>query len=421
MLVVIAIVAVCFAGAAVLLGKAFLSVHRRHHPRFTIPAAASLDHDLPSLAGIGHGELTSGNRVTLVEDEAYLDACLAMIERCERSLHLETFLWRTGRMSARITSALSDAARRGVEVRVLLDALGSRGASEDELAALERAGAKTCLLRPAGLRYLGWINNRTHRKIVVADGRRAIVGGPCVDDRWIGEGGVPPVRDVSAIVEGPVVRSIQSAFCENWIEAAGSVPFGEQVFPPLEPIGTTLAHLAYVRPSGGVAAVKLLHHMAMRVAQRRLWIQTPYFVPEDPARKALIAAAERGVDVRVLMPTARAGDNRLVAYASAYRLAPLLDRGVRVFHYDRTLLHQKVWSVDGEYALVGSANFDERSFDLDDQVTLGIADREIVAALDARFLADAAISKELHARAWRRRPVHHKLGDAIAYLFREQL
>ncbi|HEY8426938.1 MAG TPA: phospholipase D-like domain-containing protein [Sandaracinaceae bacterium] len=421
MLAFLSILAAILAGVALLLGLALASVHRRHHPRFTLPKAPDVARDLPSLAGLSYGELTSGNRVRLVEDDAYLPACIELIDGARATLHFETFLWRSGRMSAEIARALERAARRGVEVRLLLDAVGSRSVDPAELARLERAGAQTCLYRPAGVRHLGWLNNRTHRKVVVADGRRAIVGGHCVDDRWIGGAGAPPVRDVSVEVEGPVVRSIQSAFCENWIEATFQVPYGPHVFPHIEPAGDVRAHLAYVRPSGGVSSIKLLHHLAIRVAARRLWIATPYFVPDDGARRALVHAVERGVDVRVLMPTFGASDNALVARAGRHRLAPLLERGLRVHQYPRALLHQKVWTVDGEYALIGSTNFDERSFDLDDQVTLAVADADLVRALDERFLADLARSTPLDAPSWRRRPAREKVGDALAYLLREQL
>lgn len=422
MLTGLALTAAFLAGVAVVLALALVSMHRRHHPRFALPNTVGVGRDLPSLAGISYGELSRGNHVELVEDGSYLDASLRLIGEAERSVHLETFLWRTGVMSAQIASALAERARAGVEVRVLLDSLGSGGAREDELDRIRAAGARVLFVRPIGLRDLGWVNNRTHRKILVADGRTAIVGGHCVDDRWIGgDGQHPEVRDVSVRVEGPIVRSIQSAFCENWIETAGEVPYGDGVFPQLASRGEALAHLAYVRPSGGVAAVKLLHHVALRVATERLWIQSPYFVPDGPARDALIDAAARGVDVRVMFPTLKASDNRLVAHASRYRLAPLLDHGVRLFEYHRTLLHQKIWTVDREYALVGSANFDERSFDLDDQVTLAVADRRLVAALDLRFTADLEHATPIQSERWHARPAAEKARDALAYLLREQL
>ena len=422
MIALLGIAAAFFALVALVLGVALRSMHHRHHPRFHLPPAARITRDLPSLAGLAHGAPREGNRVELVEDEAYLPVCLALIEGAAHSLHFETFLWRTGAMSARIADALRARARAGVDVRVLLDSFGSNEADEEELDAMRAAGADVCLLRPLRVRHLGWLNHRTHRKIVVADGRRALIGGHCVDDRWIRTtDGAPPVRDVSARVEGPIVNAIQAAFCENWIEVSGDVPYGPHVFPSLEPRGETPALAAYMRPSGGVSSLKLLHYLALHVANSRLWIQTPYFVPDDCARDALTDAAARGVDVRILMPGLRTTDNRLVGHAGQHRLGPLLERGVRVYRYRRTLLHQKVWTVDGELALIGSVNFDERSFDLDDQITLAAADPSLTRAIDERFLRDLAHSVEVEPARWRARPATHKVSDALAYVLREQL
>jgi cardiolipin synthase A/B len=421
LLIVLAIALVLFVAATVVLGMALVSVHRRHHPRFELPNAVDVATDLPSLAGITYGQLSEGNEVELVENETYLEASIEIVESGRHTVHFETFLWRTGEMSARLTAALIERARAGVEVRVLVDALGGRSMKRDELRALAAAGVQIHLFRPLGLRNLAWLNKRTHRKILVADGQRAIVGGHCVDDRWWAEGAPDPFRDLSVRVEGPVVGQIQSAFCENWIEATGRVPYGSAVFPKLSPVGNARVHVAYVHPSGGVPSTKLLHYLALRVATKRLWIQTPYFLPDDFARRALIDAVARGVDVRVLTPTLEASDNRLVQHASHYRLAPLLERGVRVYHYAPTLLHQKVWTVDGSYALVGSTNFDERSFDLDDQVTLGVADESFVQSIDVRFLADVANATPVSPARWRQRSGGEKLGDALAYLLREHL
>jgi len=421
-LALLAIAAALFAIVAVVLAVALRSVHHRHHPRFHLPRAALITRDLPSLAGLAHGEVREGNRVELVEDELYLPVCLALIEGAAHSLHFETFLWRTGAMSARIAAALSARAAAGVDVRVLLDSFGSNDADERELEAMRAAGAEVCLMRPIRFRYLGWLNNRTHRKVVVADGRRALIGGHCVDDRWMKPTrGAPVVRDVSARIEGPIVSAIQSAFCENWIEVRGDVPYGPHVFPRLEPRGETAALIAYMRPSGGVSSLKLLHYLALHVAKSRLWIQTPYFVPDDCARDALTDAVARGVDVRVLMPGLRTTDNRVVGHAGQHRLGPLLERGVRVYRYRRTLLHQKVWTVDGELALIGSVNFDERSFDLDDQITLAAADPSLTRALDERFLADLEHSAEVEPARWKARPRVQKISDALAYVLREQL
>lgn len=419
MLVLLTIVAALLAVLTVLLAIALASMHRRHHLRFDLPTKEG---HIRSVAGLSHSALCEGNQIELIEDGAYLPACLGLIESAERTLHFETFLWATGTMSARIATALGARAKAGVEVRVILDSFGSNDAEESELAAMRADGVDVRRMRPAHFRYLGRLNNRTHRKIIVADGARAMVGGHCVDDRWMqGEATRPVVRDVSARVEGPVVNTIQAAFCENWIEVAGEVPYGPAVFPHIEAAGDMCAHLAYVRPSGGVPSVKLLHYLALHLAKSRLWIQTPYFVPADSARAALIDASARGVDVRILTPGLEATDNRLVGHASQHRLGPLIEGGVRVYLYHRTLLHQKVWTVDGAHALVGSVNFDERSFDLDDQVTLAVHDRAFTEAIDARFLADLADATEVERSLWRSRPRTQKVSGALAYALREQL
>jgi cardiolipin synthase len=421
-LVVVSIVVALLVGATALLGVALASVHRRHHPRIALPPAMGVQGDLEGLAGITQGELTDGNRVTLVEDGSYLRELVELAATATQTLHFETFLWKTGAMSAAFGEALVQAVRRGVTVRVLVDAIGSREMEDEEQRALEARGVKVLRLRKPSFQTLGWLNNRTHRKILVIDGRVAVLGGHCIDDRWIGgDGQDPEVRDVSVRVEGPVVRPIQAAFCENWMEASATVPCGPGLFPPLSAVGSAQAHLAYVRPSGGISTVKVLHHLALRMATERLWIQTPYFLPDDRARDALIEAARRGVDVRILTSSLETTDNRFVAHASHHRLAPLLERGVRVYHYRRTLLHSKVWTIDGSYALIGSTNFDERSFDLDDQVTLGVRDPELVDRIDALFVRDLAHATYVDAAEWRRRPVRRKVNDALAFVMREQL
>ncbi len=422
MIIALTILAILLIGVIAVLAGAFLSLHRRHHPRYRLPERVDVESDLPSLAGLTHADVADGNRIELVQNGAYVDAFAQLARNAQHTLHFETFLWRSGRMSEQIVGMLAQAAHRGVTVRVLVDAVGGRAMNKHDRSTLRQAGVTLHLLRPIGWRHLGWANNRTHRKILVADGLHAMVGGHCIDDRWLGDArNRNEFRDVSVLVDGPVVRQIQAAFCENWIEVCGIVPYGETIFPELSPCGPARAHLAYVRPSGGVSAVRLLHHLALRVARKRLWIQTPYFLPNRDARSALVEAVRRGVDVRVLTPSIDASDNRLVQHASHRRLAPLLERGIRIYYYHRTLAHQKVWTVDGSYALIGSTNFDERSFDLDDQVTLAVSDPALVEEIDARFVADLAHAVPVSSKEWKARPRHEKARDALAYMLRDNL
>lgn len=422
MLTALAIGAAVLGLLTILLGVAFASMHRRHRLRFHFRIDGDIGSELDDVTALVHSQMTENNSVSLIQNgDAYVATCIALIEGAERTVHFETFLWETGCMTERFVEALARKARSGVTVRITLDGIGSTIRAH-ERAKLEEAGAQLCLLRPVRWRYLGLLNNRTHRKILVVDGRTAVVGGHCVKDEWLGRARNPrEYRDVSVRVEGPVVRQIQSAFCENWIEGTGHVPYGPGVFPPLGPTGVTRAFTVYVSPAGGVPSTKLLHHLALQRARKRVWIQSPYFVPDSQAREALIRAAARGVDVRVLVPSIDVTDNRLVSHAGRHRLAPFLEAGVRVYHYTRTLSHQKVWTIDEELALVGSTNFDERSFDLDDQITMAIADPNVVAEIDRIFLEDLRDAERVDAERWHERPRREKASDALAYLLRENL
>jgi cardiolipin synthase len=420
--IVLAIGASFLGLLVIVLGLAFASMHRRHKLAFHLKVEGDLSDELEHIAALTQSHVTHHNRVMLIQDgDAFVSTCIALIESAERSVHFETFLWESGNMTRKFVDAFVKKAKAGVTVRVLLDAIGST-ISREEREELDAAGVRLCVLRPVGWRHLGFLNNRTHRKILVVDGRTAVVGGHCVKDEWLGRARNPhEYRDVSVRLEGPVVAQVQSAFCGHWIEGTGRVPYGPQVFPPLGPAGHSSACAIHTNPSGGVSSTKLLHHLALHRAQKRVWIQSPYFVPDDQAREALIKAAERGVDVRILTPRIDVTDNKLVAHAGHYRLAPFLRAGVKVYHYRRTLSHQKVWTIDGELALIGSTNFDERSFHLDDQITIAIADTELVDEIDRIMLADLAQADLIEETEWKRRSPVSKVGDALAYLLRENL
>jgi DNA-binding transcriptional LysR family regulator len=247
-------------------------------------------------------------------------------------------------------------------------------------------------------------------------------GGHCLTDDWLGNAqDKKHFRDVSARVEGPVVQQLQSAFSENWIEETGDVIAGECYFPKLEPRGDIQAHAVFVSPSGTPSMVKLLHYLVIHSAKKQLLIQNPYFLPDPDGRKALLDAARRGVDVRVMIPAATATDAPIVQHASHHHYGTLLKGGVRIFEYQRTLLHQKLFTVDGCWAAVGSTNFDDRAFEINDEVSFVIYDEGIAQQLEAIFEDDLKDSKEMAFEPWKNRPVLHKLQDFGAFLFNEQL
>jgi cardiolipin synthase len=331
-------------------------------------------------------------------------------------VHFETFLWKEGALGQRLADALAARARAGAKVRLVLDAAGCRKMGERARRQLAEAGCRVALFHRRTLKNIGVLFERDHRKIAVLDGRVAWVGGHCIVDDWLRD-----VRDVSVRLRGPIVHAVQSAFSENWIEETGELFAGDDAFPALEPAGEAIAHLASVKPEGSAPAVKILHQMAILCARRRIRIQNPYFIPEPQAIDAFAAAVARGVDVRIMVPSAEASDMPAVQHAAHRNFQRLLDCGVRIFEYRRKLLHQKIMTVDGVWSAVGSSNFDDRSFETNDEITLGILDPGLVRRLEAIFDKDLGECVELDRAAWRRRGVWHRAKDNALYLLNEVL
>jgi cardiolipin synthase len=365
---------------------------------------------------------SEGNAVEVAENGAFFDRLLEDIAGATRTVHFETFLWKDGRLGRRMADAFSERARAGVTVRLVLDANGCKKMGKAVREQMQAAGCKLALYHPRTLKNLGVVLERDHRKICVVDGRVAWVGGHCIVDDWLGDArGHSEVRDLSVRLRGPIVHAVQSAFSENWVEVSGELFVGDDVFPPAERPGEVVAHLASVKPEGSAPAVKILHHTVICCAKKRVWIQNPYFIPEPDAVEAFAEAVRRGVDVRVMVPSAGASDMRIVQHAAHRNFQRLLDCGVRIFEYHRTLLHQKVMTIDGVWCAVGSSNFDDRSFETNDEITLGFLDRTLARRLEEIFEADRAHCVELDARRWRSRGALHKLQDSAYYLFNEVL
>jgi cardiolipin synthase len=407
--------AVACAGAAALLGLAYWSAKRHKDPHLELESDAPIGELLPSLAGLSLGLPIAGNAVEIVQDAAFFERLAADIAEARRSVHFETFLWKEGELGERLADAFCAAAARGCEVRLVLDAIGCRKMGDAALARLRKAGCGVAFYHARLLRNIGVLAERDHRKIAVLDGKVAWVGGHCVCDEWL------KLRDLSVRLRGPVVNAVQSVFSENWVETTGRLFAGEGVFPQPEPAGGVLAHVASVKPEGSAPAVKILHHGVICIARERLWIQNPYFIPEPDAVHALAAAVKRGVDVRIMTPAARASDMPIVQRAGQRNFRELLEAGVRLFEYQRSLLHQKVITVDGAWCAVGSSNFDDRSFETNDELTIGFLDAGLARRLEEIFEADMAGCRELDARSWRRRSVVKRARDSALYLFNEVL
>ena len=409
-------------GLLLLAGIAIWSIRTHRDPHLRVDCDTPIDRLVPSLSGLTLGTPVGGNSVEVLENGAFFDTMLQSVGAAKKSVHFETFLWKDGTLGRRVAAALCERAGAGTQVRVMLDANGSSNMGKDVLQQLRSAGCRVHMFHDHSLRNLGVLNDRDHRKMVIVDGKEAFVGGHCVVDEWLGnaEDG-KHYADVSVRLHGPIVHSLQGAFSENWVGETGELFLGDDVFPELEPAGSALIHAVFVKPQSSAPAIKILHHTAICLARKKIWIQNPYFIPEPDAIDAFGEAVKRGVDVRVLMPSTSGSDNPMVQHAGHRNFEKLMKCGVRLFEYSHTLLHQKIMTVDGVWSAVGSSNFDDRSFETNDEISLAIKDQELAGKLDAIFEKYVKRAEEIQLERWQKRGTWHKLKDNAYYLINELL
>ena len=415
------ILEVCLMAAVLLLILMIWVLTHHQESHYDGAPEGSIDEMLHALAGATHGHMTGGNSVHLVQDAEYFTEVVREIGEARHSVHFETFLWECGEAAEMVSTALIDAARKGVKVRVMVDARGSSGMTAETRKKLKDGACIFHVYHPWVPSNFGRFNLRDHRKIIVLDGRIAYVGGHCVADRWLKDSEeTARARDITARFTGPIVGNIQSVFLENWEVVCGELLIDQPTYPDPEETGNIRAHVASVRPDGSPSAVQILHYLAISMAKKSIRIQNPYFLPDPRGAKALAAAAKRGVDVRIMTPSPKATDNPLVSSAGHFLYRGLLEGGVRIFEYRKCLLHQKVITIDGKWCGIGSSNFDDRSFEINDEITIGIADEGTVRDLEEIFDYDIAECRERTLEEWKKRSFLKRGLDAVCYLFNEQ-
>jgi cardiolipin synthase len=367
--------------------------------------------------------ISTGNEISLlVNGDEIFPALLEALRDAERSIDLLTYVYWRGEIAEEVARLVCERARKGVEVNVLLDWVGS--AKMDARLVEQMADAGVCVvrfrpLRPWTLRRLG---NRTHRKVAVVDGDVGFIGGVGIADEWTGDAGDPDHwRDTHVRVRGPVVRALQGAFAENWLEATGDVLVGDNFLPALEPIDGG-PPMQVVRSSAGVgdSDAEALYFLALASAQRSIELTAAYFAPRPAFSRALADAAERGVDVRVLVPGPHA-DKEFMRVAGRRTYSELLDAGVAIHEYQPTMLHAKTLVVDGAWSTVGSVNFDNRSFQLNDEATLCVQSREFARELGEQFTRDLELSEAIDPARWSRRSPLQRARERAAQFARREL
>lgn len=363
-----------------------------------------------------------GNKVEILRNGFEIfPALLDTIKSATDTINLSAYIWWAGEAASDIAGALADRAREGVGVRVLLDAWGSAKIDRRVIGSLEEAGVEVVWFRPLRWYSLGKANNRMHRRILVIDGRVGFAGGVGIAEQWEGNCEQPDRwRETHLRIEGPAVRDLLGGFLENWAEATGIVLSGEHL-PVLKPVkGGVPVLVTRSSPSAGSSATETLFLAAIAGARTRLWITTAYFAPRAGFVEALCAASQRGVDVRILV-NGQPIDKEVVRKAGQRSYGRLLEAGVRIFEYQKARLHAKVILVDDRWANVGSANFDNRSFALEEEISVSIDDVAVVDTLAEHFLDDLHSAQGMDIETWRNRPLRDRLGELASEIVRQSL
>lgn len=362
-------------------------------------------------------DITEGNRATaLMNGREIFPAMLEAIRGARKTVLFETFIYWSGAIGEEFAEALSERARAGVKVYVLLDWVGSIQVDRELLRRMKDAGVEAHMFHPLRWYNLARMNNRTHRKLLIVDGRVGFTGGVGIAEPWMGNAeDADHWRDCHFRVEGPVVAQMQSVMLSNWSRTTGVILHGSDYFPELQPAGEQRAQMFHSSPSGGSESMQLMYLIAITAAVKSIDIASAYFVPDEMARLALVAALERGVRVRVITP-GKHTDQPTVRHASRALWGELLEAGAEIHVYEPTMYHCKMVLVDGLLSSVGSTNFDPRSFHLNDEANLNVYDTAFTAQLTRVFEADLARCRRVTLEDWQRRPPLEKARERLTAL-----
>jgi cardiolipin synthase A/B len=393
-----------------------------------------IEHPIPHLYATGDSQFVRtmgsllgpafvpGNRVTsLLNGDQTFPAMLTAIRSARRTITFESYIYWSSRVGREFTEALSERARAGVRTHLLLDWAGSQKVDRDDLERMRKAGVEVVLYRPPHWYQLGRLNRRTHRKLLVVDGRIGFTGGMGIGDQWQGHAqDRDHWRDSQFRAEGPVVAQLQAAFMDDWFEAEGTVLDGPGYFPDLDPVGSELAQVFRSSPEDRSGNLRLMFLLAIASASRRILIANAYFVPDPMTVDMLVAARRRGVEVEIVVPGPIL-DAQVVRRASRAKWGPLLEAGVRIYEYQPTMYHVKLMVVDDVWASVGSTNFDDRSFRLNQEANLNVLDARFGADQARAFAEDVVHSRRITLEEWRHRSLWERIQERFAWVMQKQL
>ena len=412
------------AGTIVLVVSIGLLLAQDQEYIYVQSAYAAEDPKFPAyVAAIAGSPVTRGGRFeVLTNGVQIMPAMLAAIEQARERIVFETYVFTDGTYARQFSQALAAAARRGVRVFLLLDALGAKGLGDHNEKTMTDAGVQVAWFNPITFRHAEEINGRTHRKILVVDGTVGFTGGVGVADYWAGNADARDHwRDTQIRVEGPPVRFLEACFYENWMESGGVVTPVITELPELRndvPEAQTVSVPVWSSPVGGHNGVKSLYLLSLGGARRTIDLQTPYFVMDGSTEWSLLEAARRGVRIRLLVE-GETTDAKPVKYASRAGYDVLLAAGIEIYEYQPTMMHAKAMIVDGVWSIIGSSNLDNRSLELNDENNIGIFDRAVAARLLHDFEIDLTRSSRINLEEWRKRSWLEKIRERFWGAFGE--
>jgi cardiolipin synthase len=334
---------------------------------------------------------------------------------------MENYIFWEGMVARQFAQAMAERSRAGVQVKLLLDAFGSLSLGKEIQKRLKESGCEIAWYNRMWLRTLGRFNHRDHRKSLVVDGRIAYTGGAGIADQWQGNAeNAHRWHDIEIRVEGPGAVALQTGFAQNWLETTGELLSGNGYFPPPDAAGTIATQTVFSSPKSGSSGTRIMYELSITSAQKTLYIANPYFIPDDSLVQILVEARKRGVDIKIMVSGLH-NDMRISRYASQHLYGRLLDAGIDIYEYNRTMLHQKTMVVDTVWATVGTTNFDNRSFALDEESNVCIYDRRIAEQLEAIFAEDLKSCERVRLDQWRHRGFKARVFGVACVFLKEQI
>ena len=411
-------------GIALWSGVCSLSTPTEFPPQYGLDHGLTVDDPefLNTMAGAAGIPFLPGNSLRILNNgDCFYPAMLEDIARAQHSITIEAYIYWAGEIGLKFATALAAAAQRGVRVKILLDAVGSATVGNEILQILEKGGCHVAWYNPFRWNHLRRINNRTHRKSLVVDGRVGYTGGAGIADHWTGDAQDDKHwRDLQIRIEGPAVRPLQSGFAQNWLETTSELVTGPIFYPPPAAAGSLSLQTIMSSPETGASTVRVMYCLGISAARASIDIANPYFVPDHVSIDLFRDAVKRGVRVRVMV-AGSSNDTLITRFNSVRLYGALLDAGVELYEYNRTMMHHKIMMIDRVWSTIGTANFDNRSFSHNEESNVSLLDEAVTLELTRSFERDLAVSDRVTIDAWRRRGLPHKTVEALASFVQDQV